>query len=349
MAQVTCAISGIRFKVSCLEHISIDHTAGYFHPIFALPHKQLHQLYAAHCKGKLSQVDSYLTFLSLINYTGKVDWQHPVTLDPAKPITRTLVENNISQLVRVIEQTDCIRHPSFTQPSFKVTYENSRMIQIANWIKAWEENLSDWKAGRASLREAQSLQAVENKLTHLIYGGSSPAHYSHVVADWADKAAEFPPHRAEEWKKVIRSCFNTTKMFNTPLSLIKEIKDYCECNIDVGSVHFHTLMEIFNEGIARNTDYLGGSSLALGYTLLPTTSAAGKQQQAAELKNAAEVAALAAKAPATEPVKSDYSTVVDYLRAKLAYRVAAATLSKQEQAPTLAPAKMSDTITAEDL
>ena len=41
-----------------------------------------------------------------------------------------------------------------------------------------------------------------------------------------------------------------TKMFNTPLVLLKEIKDYCECNIEAGSIHFHTLIQVLQEGIS---------------------------------------------------------------------------------------------------
>ena len=102
-----------------------------------------------------------------------------------------------------------------------------------------------------------------------------------IVSEWASQAADFPHDKDDLYRKVIRSCFNATKMFNTPLATIKEVKDFCECNIQAGSVHFHTLSEILKEGIHRHVDYLGGSSLALGYTLLPVsnTPAARKEKE----------------------------------------------------------------------
>ena len=101
-------------------------------------------------------------------------------------------------------------------------------------------------------------------------------------------------------------------MFSTPLADIKEVKAYCEENIDVGTIHFHTLMTVLKEGISRHLDFLGMSPLGLGYTLLPADSS----------KNDVEVAAAIASAPSTAPAERDYATKLDYIRAKLKYRTA---------------------------
>jgi len=318
MANIACAISGIKFTCSHLEDTYIPHTAGYFHPIFAIPYKSLHHLYSQYCKGQLAPNDSYLLFLAFLHATDQVTWDSPATLDPASASTIGMIANNLGQLVRVLEKTDCISHPSFTQPSFRVTYDTSTLHQIPNWISAWQENIERFLSGRIDKRTQESLQKVENKLTYLILSGDKPETYAGVIAAWADQAAEFPPHHRELWIKTISSCFNITKMFNTPLPLLKEIKNYCECNIEVGSIHFHTLSHVLKEGIHRHIDYLGGSSLALGYTLLPTSA----DQKERELKGAAEVATIVARATELPPVRSAYTSSLDFLKAKLAYKVA---------------------------
>lgn len=319
MAKVTCAISGIKFSCSYLP-INLDHTAGYYHPIFAVKTKTLHGLYVRHTKGELTATDSYLTFLAFLHSSDQITWRHPATLDPNSTVTRRLVENNLHQLIRVLEKTNCIFHPRFTQPSFTVTYENSGLQQIHNWIKAWEDNLTIFENGIADKEDRESLQKIENRLSNLILSGEKPEKFAHIIASWASKAAEFPVEQDETYQKTIRSCFNMTKMFNTSLALLKEIKEYCESNIEAGSIHFHTLSAVLKEGIRRHHDYLGGSSLALGYTLLPTADTV--EARDLEAKNTAEVAALAAKAPATTPARVDYDTDLDFLRAKLAYRIA---------------------------
>jgi hypothetical protein len=292
--------------------------------VFALSYTQLHALYSQHCKGQLPAKDSYLLFLAFLNSSDQIDWQHPVTLDPNKDSTKKLIENYLAQLVSVLEKTGLIRHPSFSQPSFKVTLHTAYLEQIPCWIEAWQDNIDSFYTGRADLKTQQDLQAVENRLSRLILSGEKPEKFAHVIANWANQAAIFPEIKAELYMKTIRSCFNINKMFNTPLPLLKEIKDCCECNIEVGSIHFHTLMHVLKEGIARHVDYLGGSSLALGYTLLdsPIGQKPTVAMRQAEAKTDDDLLALAANAPSEEPKAADYDSSLELLKAKLAYRVA---------------------------
>jgi len=304
MARITCAISGLTF--SC-EHISMSlaHTQGYYHPIFALPYKDLYPLYTKHCQGELIPTDSYLLFLAFIHNTDQVIWAHPATCLIKKDSTLALVENNIAQLIRVIEQTNIITLPSFSQPSYIVRKDTSLLTQIPNWIAAWEANVKDFRLGITLKKERDDLQRVENKLTILINGGTNTKNYTAVIANWACNAAEFPNHKAEKWCRIIRSCFNTDKMFATPITEIREIKLYCEENIQAGSIHFHKLMEVLRECSTRNTAFLG-------YSLLPE-----------DIKNKSiELEAIATKAPTLEPKREDYPKLSDFIRDKLRYKLA---------------------------
>ena len=321
MARVTCAISGIHFDVSYLETTHIPHSVGYYHPVFTIPITKLYQLYYQHTRNNLSPTDSYLLFCAFLHNTKQVDWQHPASLNPHEARTKKLIQNNLAQLIKVTEKTSIIQHPSFTQPSFVVSYDNCQLDQIGNWIIAWEENLILFNTKLADQYTRKSLQEIENRLSAMVDTGVPLDKLAGIVADWASQAAEFPHDKDDLYKKVIRSCFNSTKMFNTPLATIKEVKEFCECNIQAGSVHFHTLCEILKEGIHRHVDYLGGSPLALGYTLLPVSGTPSSRAEL-EVKNQAELLAIAAGAPLEPPVVSEYPDSLSFLKAKLAYRVA---------------------------
>lgn len=344
MTQVTCAISGIKFTTSFCTGLSLPATEGFPHPIFAAPKRALHSYYAAHCRGKLTATDSYLTFLAILHSSGKVSWKHCATLSPTSPAAIQLVEQNIAKLVEVLEKTDSINHPSFSQPALAIYVDNSDLSHIPNWIKACKHNIDYFYSSRAEDRDLEVLKKVEKKLSYLILSGEKPEACTRIIADWACKAASFPIEKSELWKDTIRSCASSNRMFNTPLDLLKEIKDYCECNIDVGTIHFHALSKLLKAGIARHIDYLGGSSLALGYTLLPNLTVEAKDNAGipkiadsytseGELKNQAELAAIAAKAPASAPKKEDYPDSLSFLKARLAYRLKATKLleSKQEE------------------
>jgi hypothetical protein len=351
MAYVTCAISGVLFECSHFNTLRLPANIGYPHPIFAANKTFLQSLYVQHSKGLLDPTDSYLLFLAYLHSSGKIDWRHPATAIPNSAATKQMVENNLSQLLAMLQKTEAIRHPRFKQPAFVVNYENSNLAQVPNWIKAWNDNIESFYSYTSDQVERDALTKVENKLTNLILSGEPAYKYASTIAAWASKAGDFPANKDAGFQEIIRSCFNATKMFSTPLVEIKEVKAYCEENIEVGSMHFHALSEALNSGIHKHIDYLGGSSLALGYSILPSltdddtdTNRASKlgnldgnlvsladsytsSAQREQLKNQQQAAtaklhAMIANAPLSLPNQSDYATLGEFLKAKLAYRVA---------------------------
>lgn len=322
MARITCAISGLTFSCDHMP-IVLNSRAGYFHPIFALPYKKLYGLYSKHCSGHLTSTDSYLLFLAFLHSTEQVEWTVPASLIPREKGTIQLIENNLAQLIEVVELSNVISHPSFKQPCFKVTPDTSNMRQIAEWILIWYKNIEAFRTGYKNQRLQEDLQKVENRLSYCIKSGNSPESYSQVVAAWADKAGGFPPRDRDNWMCIIRSCFNSNKMFSTPIADLKAVKAFCEENIEVGSIHFHTLMQVLREGISRHTDFLGMSPAVLGYTLLPIDST----------KNDEAIAQIVAAAPADSPKRADYPTQLDYLKAKLRFRTAQ--IQKGRELPTV--------------
>jgi len=313
MARIHCAISGLVFNVDSVP-IVLQANAGYYHPIFALEYKQLYTLYSKHIQGHLTPTDSYLLFLAFLHSTEQVDWKHPASCNPRDKGTVQLVENNIQQLIRVIEQTAIIFHPSFKQPSFAVSKDNALLKQVPNWIAAWEDNVIAFSEGYHTQRLQESLMKVENKLSYYIKSGLSPEQYCFAIANWAAKAADFPATEAEEWKRIIRASYNSSKMFSTPIATLREVKEFCEENIEAGSIHFHSLMSTLRAGVKKHKEHLGlGTPEALGYTLLPANSTAGD----------VELAAILATSPKAPPERKDYTTRLGFLRAQLRYRVVA--------------------------
>lgn len=310
MATLICAISGVKIKVSNVP-MHLNESIGYYHPIFALPYKRLFGLYSKHCKGELTPTDSYLLFLAFLHATDQVSWQAPATLDPTSIQTEILIENNLRQLITVVELTHAIVNPRFKQPSYVVHKENSDLRSVHNWIRAWEDNIEAFKNNYRAIQEHDDLLRIEKKLSWYIKSGLDTIQYASIVANWAEKAAEFPEDKAEYWKKIIRSCFNMERMFSTPLSDLKELKAYVEENIEPGSIHYHTLYEIIKTGIANHSDFLGLDN-SFGFTLLPASAGKGEE----------EIETIKLTAPETEPQRKDYSTGVEYLKARLKYRVA---------------------------
>lgn len=314
-----CAISGITFKIAYSYNIEIPVTTGYYHPIFTLNSVTLYNLYESYTYGKLNNLDSYLLYLAILNSTGKIHWKSHIKSNPEDKSTQAIIANNIGKLIEVIAKTDSIKRVSFKQPEFCITKENNTIESTINFIKAWEENIEDFLAYSADARDRASLLEVENKLSRLILSGNKPESYAAVIADWAAIAGNFPEDSKELWVTTIRASFNKNKMFKTPLSLLKEIKTYCECNIEAGSIHFHSLMETLTTAVVNHLDYLGGTNPASSYTLLPEMITS-KQLPKEVNKDKAALDNVISKAPEKLPEEKDYSSKLDFIKAKLAYR-----------------------------
>lgn len=317
MARITCKFSGITYKC---EHVpmTLNHRE-ISHPIFHLPQQKLLSLYSRYSDGALSSTDSYLLFLSLLHSTGAVTFKHPAIYTTE---TDKIIAANISQLVTVIFKSNAIVHPTFRQPGFVLREDTASLSNIHIWIKAWSRNITEFSLGLSTIRDRENLMEIQNKLTALIKSPETKdTQLASAVANWAALAADFPKNKLESWKGIIRRCFNLEAMFSTPKSELAEIKSYCEENLEVGSLHYHTLMKVLKTGIANHNDFLGldsgffcdeDNSGDLGYTLLTTDNTV---QEATMLD-------IISRAPTSPPVESSYPSKIAFLRAKLAYQQA---------------------------
>ena len=336
MANITCAISGLRFKIAGLDGVEIPTSTGYYHPIFTLSHKKLYALYYQHTRNKLTSVDSYLLFCAFLQATGQVEWNSPATCNPNENRTIKLVQNNLAQLILVYQKTSIIKHPSFRQPNFVVSYDNGHLDQVHNWIDAWQQNLIDFNVSRATYAQQRDLYKIEALLDEKLAKGIPADQLPAIVASWASQAAEFPYEKDEAYQQVIRSCFNSAKMFKTPLNLIREVQQYCYANIEPDSIHFFTLAETLKKGAALHLDYLGGSNLALGYTMLDIDSIKlTSEQKKGELKTAAALTTIVNNAPTEPPMAIDYPDKLAFLKARLAYKVAVTLTTPDTKSPII--------------
>jgi len=312
MARIICGISGIAYKC---EHVpmTLSHRET-AHPIFYLHQKKLLNLYGRYSEGNLTNTDSYLLFLALLHSTEAVKFNTSAIYHDR---TQHIIAANIGQLVNVIFKSNAIQHPAFKQPKFIINQDTASLDNIKIWIKAWQNNISDFLQGISTERDRDKLLRVQNILSSYIKSPETKdAQLATAAANWACLAAEFPKHKAEAWKAIIRKCYNLQAMFSTPREELLAIKEHCESNLEVGSIYFHTLMTTLKTGISNHNDFLGfdnvNSSNSLGYTLLETDNV---RQEAALLS-------MVASAPTQEPKREDYPSKFAFIRAKLAYKEA---------------------------
>ena len=313
MARVICAISGIELKVQHVPMV-LNHRE-LAHPIFYLNQKTLLGFYARYnTPESLNDLDSFLLFLALLNSTDQVKFEDPVIYNGRR--SAKMVANHIHDLVTVIWETDSIWHPTFKQPSFRVRASNdtTNLSQVGDWITSWRKNIDLFKLRPMIRKQRESIKKAEEKLDSILHSGIKGTKLASVVANWADKAGEFPLDKRELWMKTIRKCYNPSAMFVVAKSLLLEIKEYCELNIEADSVHFHTLYSTLLQGIKHHSEYLDLDNMASvpsDYTLLPDNAD----------NNTIALTSILENAPKSEPTRTEYPSDLAFLRAKLRYRV----------------------------
>lgn len=321
--KILCAKSGIIFKVEYFPFFS--DTATISHPCFSLPQKKLLNLAATKWAAQeLSDVDSYLLFLSLLNSTGEVEFRVPCQFTEDTP---SIVANNMESLIKTIGVLNLITHPHFQATRIAITKENHTLSNVAYWIENWLTNIAEFKSDYAEFQERQDLNRRESALEKLIKSPHREIQLATQIANWAAVAGKFPTFSivspfgemdcGEYWKLIIRKCINAESIFSVPTKDIIELIEHCEDNIEHGTIYAHTLMQILRNGKEKQTNFLGlgdwDSSISnLNYVLLKSDDSVEK----------ANLQLLIQTAPTSEPKITDYPSRFEWLKAHTKWRLA---------------------------
>lgn len=326
MAKLTCSKSGITFNC---EHMPLAFGASISHPLFHTPQKKLISLAGVWSAGKLSDTESYLLYLALLDSTSLIHWRSPATLTPA---TSSVIASNMESLLRIISKINLIHHPSFTLPSFAISQDTSTLSNSGHWIQSWVQNYHEWydsyldSHAREELK--QRLDHREEVLQRLIKSSVPVEEYAKVLAEWAAVAGNFPTHTTphfksgqpielrEYWKHIIRCAGNEDKIWQFPRADIVELIEHCEDTITHGNIYAHTLMRYLRAGLKKFDDYCGFGDWDIAgkpteFTIVPPGSSTYDTN----------MVAIRMTAPATEPKISQYPTRFEWLKAYTKWKV----------------------------
>lgn len=325
-----CPLSGFSWKAEgfATGHHALLHP----HPIFSLPFKYLLSRYASDWySGKLSSEEKTLLALAILKDT------ELVTFDTAACPEERIIEQNIESLAKLATWIASIKNPAVMLPSFRITKTTSNLGNLHFWLQAWWNTKKAFEEGfvrQNKMRQQSKLEYfLDSKIKHIEAGLASetPA-YLHILAEWADLAACFPtfamnhPLTGDEiklndyWKELI--CAPESRWYSYPLIDWKELEDHIIDNIDDLSTTFALTL------IRKCKAIINKTSIDLGLELveqsLDTTT--GEKiyaiQSILEKDEEDTIAAIASKAPSSEPKQQEYATKAGYLKAKIAWNFA---------------------------
>lgn len=320
--KVLCAYSGVEFQVEHFPFYLSSPTT--IHPVFDIPQKKLFSLLRKWSEGEMTQVDSYLYTLALLNSSELIHWY---TSAKRTPFTPAIIAQNVENLCRALLKLHTVPNPETVFPSFAITQETSSLQNLKEWISDWEQAYKDFKDGYRSAHDSRKLLNKEAALQRLIKSPHAPVHkIASQIASWAAQAGSFPTFLisspflkntkitcSDYWQTLIIRCAKNENVYALSEKDLQELLDHCETNIPVGSIYSNHLFSVLRKGIAKNKDFLGLSTLG-SYTLLET--------QASQDVEAANMISLINSAPEDEPKREDYPSSFRYLQAKLRWDAA---------------------------
>ena len=324
MATLKCAYSGITFKCEHFPmHLHNDETN---HPVFLLPQHKLLSYTSKWSAGELTNTDSYLLFLALLDSSSLVEWRTHTVYTPG--ITDALVASNMEPLIRIIGKINLIHHPRFALPSFAITPDTASLSNVQHWIEAWHESFLEFMRGYKEQTEQERITRREYALERMIKSTQlkNATKYAIALANWAELAGNFPTFPmihplnknpvtlAEYWKEIITACVREEKIFQYPTSDVDELISHCEDSIPHGSISAASLMDLIRVGKKSQSSYLCLSDLDVA------AYKAGTLNKEDVVETANKIAMIQS-APMEEPIRSAYSSEIEFVRAKMKYKM----------------------------
>lgn len=324
--KILCSLSSIEYEV---QHFPAYLQSGECHPIFSLPQKKLISIASSkYFNGELTEIDSYLLFLALLNSTELIKW-----MVPAKRTihTNALISNNMQSLVQMCGKINAIHHPAFVLPKFAITSETRTLENVKYWIQAWESQYTEFLSGLKDQELRDRLSRREAALEKLIKNPAiDPSKYSKLLAEWAAEAGEFPTFTitspldkseikiSEYWKQIIQKCYRSESIISIPEADLIELLEHCENNIEAGSIYSFHLFSTLREGRDRQKNFLGidlTASLSAenpGFRILSPDD---------NIEDAA-IQSLIDAAPINKPERKDYPSAFAYMKAQMRWELA---------------------------
>jgi hypothetical protein len=348
MASFTCCISGL--VISC-DHfpIYLGTESKTCHPIFHAPQKKLFSFARKWAAHELTETDSYLLFLALLKSTDRVYFRLPAIHTER---TAQIVANNMEQLMIAVSRMNSVGTPETVFPPIAITADSRSLDSARYWIEAWMENYEEFKKGYSFASSIKKLSIREAALERMI---KSPhrdtSSYAEILAEWAADAANFPVYPTlvdginiplcDYWKKVITAAAKR-EYFTVPKIELLDVIEHCENNIEPGSIHFHKLMEVLKDTRAYLEGFLGEinspkqtnrhNRLEL-WNFAPDaprndgSSISGNDDVFTE-----NIQAIINSAPAKEPIRSEFTSSLEYIKAKIKYSTAQAAIKSMSEA-----------------
>lgn len=329
--HIICAYSGLDLHINHFP-LSLTNRESH-HPIFDAPQRTLFAYASKWAHSELTPTDSYLLFTALLKSSNRVHFR--VSARYTEGASDAVVANNMEKLLICLSRMNSISAAGEVFAAIAINAESCNMENARYWIQSWLDNYEDFKENYSFAANARKLSLRELALERMI---KSPhrdvSYYASDLAKWASLAGNFPHGTTlidglqvpinDYWENIIIAAANK-RFFTIPNKDLLECIGHCEENIDPGSIYHHKLLLVLREAKSYLDGFLGNISGAQTKSRVPIWNFGAVDMPEHEDREdvfAANLDAIIAAAPTEIPVRAKYSTMMEYLKAKIKYDAA---------------------------
>jgi hypothetical protein len=318
LAKILCGYSSILFNCDYFP-ITLRARESH-HPIFNVPQRKLFTYLHKWSTRELTNVDSYLLFLAMLNSSELVDFRIPAIRTDQ---TDSIVAQNMEYLFKTVLKINEVNTPTVQFPRFAITTDTRGLQNIQYWIDIWAEKYNDFATKAGKDYDTHKLVHKEARLEKLIKNPHKTIKdYAFYLAEWAADAGAFPTFNinnpvtglptslSDYWKDIIVKAATNYQIYTIVDKDLQELLDHCEENINrIGSIYSQKLFSLLEhaERVKKNFMELGDIDLSkTKYHLL----------DAQDTVEEANLRAAVDSAPPEMPIRENYPTKFQYLKAK---------------------------------
>jgi hypothetical protein len=326
-----CAYSGITFKVDSFSAF-VGETAGYVHPAHWLPASKIAALVSSWeaSPSSFSKEDSTLLISCLLNLGGQVDFNEP--LAPLANSIFSKIPALASCIFEMLAIPANVREACFPRLSIR----NSHSLEnLASIIEEWNTCISaQAEAFRTINRNERAKTIAQKYISAKNARKSAPA--ARALANWAAIAGAFPegliPHPisleqiplSTYWKEIISSLGDPARLFEFPEIDVRDCADHCFETISINDWLAPDLFAAFESSLSKRASFIkfgftegvaSHISTAAAHIIFDDSMNAFEDSE----KSAAALANLRESAPAQAPVRENFTSMREFLIAKIAF------------------------------
>jgi hypothetical protein len=326
--KVYCKWSGVSFLA---EGFTNKMEIEGIHPIFYAPQQKLLNRAGHWSSGQMNENERRLLFLALLKSAKNNDGGDLVLFRATAKPSDAIIQQNMEQLLMFIAWHNTTQSPQLKLPQFVVNSTTADLQNVRQWLKSWFKCREDWEAGIKITGLRHRLSKKEEALERLIKSNlmRNETHYTNVLTDWALEASSVPENLKDHFRELFK--LKDLALYQANPNELEELVEHMEENLTHGSIYASTVMAHVRRLRDRNKQ---GLAFGLG---MPNEDLA-KMDFAAIAANPFTIVeddvethnkkvAIDA-APSKKPVRSDYPSLLAYLRAEASYTLARAEETK---------------------